>query len=116
MKERPAPSPFKLALEMSGLPNRAPAKARVKMDLGIIRLSDPQVKMARSVIKEVYFDLTPRERDVMQLIAEGLTNQQIANKLKLEEPSVRNLSSRIHKKTHLNRVQLVYGNRPPLDD
>jgi DNA-binding NarL/FixJ family response regulator len=105
-----------MALELSGLPNRAPAKARVRIDLGIIRPNDPQVRVAQSAIKEAFFYLTPRERGVMQLIAEGLTNQQIADKLGLGEPSVRNLSSRVRKKTHLNRVQLVLGNRFPLDD
>jgi len=50
--------------------------------------------------------LTAREMDVLQLVAQGLANQEIADKLFISERTVRNYVSNILGKLHLaNRVQ-----------
>lgn len=50
--------------------------------------------------------LTPRELEVLQLIAKGMSNQKIADQLVVAEPTVRTHVSRILDKLHLaNRVQ-----------
>ena len=50
--------------------------------------------------------LTAREMDVLQLVAQGLPNQEIADKLFISERTVRNYVSNILGKLHLaNRVQ-----------
>ncbi len=52
--------------------------------------------------------LTPRERLILHLIAEGLTNQQIAERLRLREKTVKNRVSEILNKIGLqNRTQLA---------
>jgi len=51
-------------------------------------------------------DLTPRELEVLQQVAKGLTNQQIGQHLHLSEHTVRNHVSTILSKLHLaNRTQ-----------
>ena len=52
--------------------------------------------------------LTPRERDVVRLVAEGMRNQEIALKLNLGEHTVRNYLIRIFDKLGTSsRVELV---------
>ena len=52
--------------------------------------------------------LTPRERDVVRLVADGMRNQEIANKLNLSEHTVRNYMLRIFDKLGISsRVELV---------
>jgi DNA-binding NarL/FixJ family response regulator len=52
--------------------------------------------------------LTPRERDVVHLVAEGMRNQEIATKLNLSEHTVRNYLIRIFDKLGISsRVELV---------
>lgn len=50
--------------------------------------------------------LSPREREVLQLITEGLNNQEIAGKLFISEKTVKNHITRIFKKLDVtNRTQ-----------
>ncbi|MGO9844174.1 MAG: response regulator transcription factor, partial [Candidatus Acidiferrales bacterium] len=52
--------------------------------------------------------LTPRERDVARLVADGMRNQEIADKLNLSEHTVRNYLLRIYDKLGISsRVELV---------
>ncbi|GMV36975.1 MAG: DNA-binding response regulator [Fimbriimonadales bacterium] len=52
--------------------------------------------------------LSQRENDIAALVAQGLSNREIAMKLELSEQSVKNLVSRILKKLGLNnRVQIA---------
>jgi DNA-binding NarL/FixJ family response regulator len=55
--------------------------------------------------------LTPREREILHLVAEGLSNQQIARRLGVEVTTVRTHLSRLYGKLRLeNRVELaLYG-------
>lgn len=52
--------------------------------------------------------LTPREMDTLRLVAQGLTNQEIADRLVISQRTVRNYVSNILSKLHLaNRVQVA---------
>jgi len=52
--------------------------------------------------------LTVRERDVVHLVADGMRNQEIANKLALSEHTIRNYLLRIYDKLGISsRVELV---------
>jgi DNA-binding NarL/FixJ family response regulator len=54
--------------------------------------------------------LCPRERIVVQLVAEGLTNRAIANKLGLSEHTVKNHLSRIYAKLGVsNRLDVMFS-------
>jgi Response regulator containing a CheY-like receiver domain and an HTH DNA-binding domain len=56
----------------------------------------------------VYGDMTGREREIASLLAEGLTNRQIADKLYISEGTVKNYISSIYDKTGIHdRVKLV---------
>ncbi len=58
--------------------------------------------------KEIFGVLSPRETDIVQLIAEGLSNQEIADKLFISNGTVRNHISTILEKTGLDhRTQLA---------
>lgn len=57
---------------------------------------------------EIFKELSPRETDIVRLIAEGLSNQQIADALFLSNGTVRNHISAILEKTGLeHRTQIA---------
>jgi DNA-binding NarL/FixJ family response regulator len=61
-----------------------------------------------STPKEFYDGLTPREIEVLKLMANGQANKQIAFNLKISEKTVRNHISHIYEKLHIyDRAQAV---------
>lgn len=73
-----------------------PAIARKVLD-GFRETQEPRTKTE---------SLTEREHDVLELVTEGLTNQQIATRLSVSDATVRTHVSNILSKLHLtNRVQ-----------
>ena len=62
----------------------------------------------REGLRDRFGALTPRELDVARLIAEGMSNEEIAERLVLQPASVRRNVSRILAKLHLrDRVQIA---------
>ena len=52
--------------------------------------------------------LTPRERDIVRLVAEGMRNQDISRELNIREHTVRNYVFRVFNKLGISsRVELV---------
>lgn len=65
-------------------------------------------KISPAGSSDLFKELTPRELDIVRLIAEGLSNRQIAEKLFLSDGTVRNHISAILEKTGLeHRTQIA---------
>jgi DNA-binding NarL/FixJ family response regulator len=59
-------------------------------------------------VADVYQPLTPREREILQLMSEGLPNKTIANRLSISERTVTTHVSNIYSKLHVNnRVSAI---------
>jgi two-component system, NarL family, response regulator LiaR len=57
---------------------------------------------------DVYQPLTPREREILQLMSEGLPNKTIANRLSISERTVTTHVANIYSKLHVNnRVSAI---------
>ena len=70
------------------------------------RKAHPQASSSRSVPQE---ELSPREIEILRLIAEGASNRKIAEELVLAEGTVKNHVSNILSKLHTeNRTQAAY--------
>ncbi|MBR3646446.1 MAG: response regulator transcription factor [Lachnospiraceae bacterium] len=79
-----------------------------------VSVLDPKVMMRLTSLmkkdntEDLYKELTAREREVSSLLAEGMTNRQIADKLYVSEGTVKNYISSIYDKTGIHdRVKLV---------
>ena len=79
-----------------------------------ISVLDPKVMsrltalMSKNTQTNLYDDMTDREREIAVLLADGLTNRQIADKLFISEGTVKNYISSIYDKTGIHdRVKLV---------
>lgn len=60
------------------------------------------------------FDLTPRETEILELVSQGLTNKEIADKLGLSFDTIRNRLRQVYDKLHVHcRAQAVIKYRQP---
>jgi len=88
-------------------------KLRIMMD-GTGVLDSDVMKKLTATENPALEQLTSRERDIARLVAQGLTNKEIANQLFLSEGTVRNnLAVVMEKLSVANRTQLgmaYYGN------
>jgi DNA-binding NarL/FixJ family response regulator len=75
----------------------SPAVSRVLLD-------DYMRKLKRSGAEDAYDLLTPREREILQLVAEGKSNKDVANLLNLSVYTVETHRSNIMQKLHLKGV------------
>ena len=66
-----------------------------------VLLDDYVRKLKRTGIEDAYDLLTPREREILQLIAEGKSNKDVANLLNLSVYTVETHRSNIMEKLHL---------------
>ena len=53
------------------------------------------------------YQLTPREKEIMLLIAEGLSNKEIAERINVAEGTVKVHASNIYKKLNISRRSQV---------
>ena len=68
----------------------------------------PAMKSGSTAEEEIWFQLTARERDVMRLLAQGLSNLEISQNLFLSEKTVRNYISNLYRKLNItNRVEAI---------
>ena len=87
-----------------------------------VSVLDPKVMMRLTALMntnktvDLCQEMTEREREIATLLAEGLTNRQIADKLYVSEGTVKNYVSSIYDKTGIHgRVKLLValsGNNP----
>jgi two-component system nitrate/nitrite response regulator NarL len=81
-------------------------EAYVTPTLAAALLSDFKVSAANAQQKSPFDDLTERERGILELVASGLSNKEIAAKLFLSEKTVKHHMTNILQKLHVsNRVQ-----------
>ena len=75
-----------------------------------VNVLDPKVMarltslMNKNTSDDLYVEMTEREREIAGLLAEGLTNRQIADKLYISEGTVKNYISSIYDKTGIHDI------------
>ena len=81
-------------------------------------IADRLVGMLSSKPKESYDGLTPREVEILKLVAIGLANKQIALRLKVSEKTVRNHISHVYEKLGIQGRShaVIYAARKGLID
>jgi two-component system response regulator NreC len=72
--------------------------------VGKVLLEDYMRKLERTGAEDTYELLTPREREVLQLVAEGKSSKDIANSLKLSVYTVETHRAKIMQKLNLKSV------------
>jgi DNA-binding NarL/FixJ family response regulator len=81
---------------------RAVAAGEVLLAPGVASRAVPLLTGARRVAAEPFPQLTEREREVLELVAQGLDNLRIARRLALSDKTVRNHVSNILNKLAVN--------------
>lgn len=77
-------------------------------DVTSVIVSDYQSRDGAHKVTDAYDNLTDRERDVLKLLAEGYTNQQIAKMLVISPKTVEGHKTNLMSKLDVhNRVELV---------
>jgi len=72
------------------------------------RCKDSPRNAEKSRLQQIFAVLTPREHDVLGLMAKGLSNREIATELFISEHTVKNHIYNIYRKTGINdRTQIV---------
>ena len=85
------------------------AQGEGKLDAGIASkvLSEFQ-EYPKAEISDVYQPLTPREREILKLMSQGLPNKSIARRLSISERTVTTHVANIYSKLHVNnRVSAI---------
>lgn len=72
--------------------------------IGRMLLEDYMRQVAKREVEDSYDLLTPREKEVLQLVAEGKTNKEVANLLKLSLYTVESHRGKILEKLDLHSV------------
>jgi two-component system, NarL family, response regulator LiaR len=88
---------------------RSAAKGEAKLDPALATqvLSEFQAYQ-KAEVSEVYQPLTPREREILKLMSEGLPNKTIASRLRISERTVTTHVANIYSKLHVNnRVSAI---------
>jgi DNA-binding NarL/FixJ family response regulator len=88
---------------------RSAARGEAKLDPALASqvLSEFQTYQ-KAEVAEVYQPLTPREREILKLMSEGLPNKTIASRLKISERTVTTHVANIYAKLHVNnRVSAI---------
>lgn len=88
---------------------RSSARGEAKLDPALATqvLSEFQ-SYQKADVAEVYQPLTPREREILQLMSEGLPNKTIASRLNISERTVTTHVANIYAKLHVNnRVSAI---------
>ncbi len=89
---------------------RAVAHGEGKIDPGLASqvLSEFQSYQQEDAAAEVYQALTPREREILKLMSDGLPNKTIATRLSISERTVTTHIANIYSKLHVNnRVSAI---------
>jgi two-component system, NarL family, response regulator DegU len=88
---------------------RSAARGEAKLDPGLATqvLSEFQ-SYQKADVAEVYQPLTPREREILKLMSDGLPNKTIASRLNISERTVTTHVANIYAKLHVNnRVSAI---------
>ena len=88
---------------------RSAARGEAKLDPALATqvLTEFQAYQ-RADVAEVYQPLTPREREILKLMSDGLPNKTIASRLKISERTVTTHIANIYAKLHVNnRVSAI---------
>ena len=88
---------------------RSVAKGEGKLDAGLASqvLSEFQ-QYQKAEVAEVFQPLTPREREILKLMSQGLPNKTIARRLTISERTVTTHVANIYSKLHVNnRVSAI---------
>jgi DNA-binding NarL/FixJ family response regulator len=88
---------------------RAVAKGEGRIDAGLAsQLLEEFAAYQRNEAAEAFQPLTPREKEILALMSDGLPNKTIASRLKISERTVTTHVANIYSKLHVNnRVSAV---------